>query len=139
LPELLFYVTYWDRIDLPVVQGLSISSPETTDYFEFLGAEGVLSRTDIEYRAPTEVDSSSGSVMGLPGSVFIGANIRASFDVCNRLNREMDISWTVGQSTTQSAAELLAPKQEDQERREVVALHLMKALPVPAVSTTPKA
>jgi len=139
LPELLFYVTYWDRIDLPVVQGLSISSPETAGYFEVLGAEGVLSRTDVEYRAPKEVDSSGGSVMGLPDSIFMRANIQAPFDVCNRLSREMDISWTVGQSTTQSAAELLAPKQEDQERREVMALHLMKALPVPAASTAPKA
>lgn len=108
---------------------------------EVLRDEGVVVSTIIEYEGDLDapglstVPREAGFLNDLPADVFA----KLSLEVPYLLARERQgVLWTIGQSTAESASELLLPERVAGET-DLLRVRLHAALPVPAPTTPPEA
>jgi Family of unknown function (DUF6236) len=103
------YLLYWDRIDFPDNNLISIrSSPD----IEFLVGAGIMTRTRVQFNSSPDIRLDF---------------IRAQFEAFKRLNTQEPGQWSLGQATSS----WYVPSEARDIETRAVEIELYKALPVP--------
>jgi len=131
--EIVHYLTYWDTIDTPNIQGMGV----LFDGKDLLLREGILSESRVTYEPPTQEelkDIQEGTINGFPSSQFAMLHVQAAFDVAKYLNKNTQVVWSIGQGTSDSAQELQLPMGHA-SNEQYLEMQLHDALPFPEEAT----
>jgi Family of unknown function (DUF6236) len=131
--EIYRYLTYWDAIDMPRLQGIGTF----IDDKDILLREGILSESEVSYEPPRKEelrDINEGIINGFPASQFAMLQVQAAFDVANYLNTNAQSRWSIGQGASDSSQQFQWPMGQTSDEQ-VLEIQLHGALPFPKQGT----
>ena len=119
------FITYWDLINIPIVNGISWGNSE-------LEKTGVVIRSKVTMPQPSlEKPTEGGSINGLSHPDWIDFQRLACVEVVKYLNEHSDIHWGYGQA----GGELILPAYISEPKIDAISVGLYDCLPVPSEDT----